>query len=153
MVKSRCKEKLREQALGAGILERADEYGKETLKKFFSLITGTEIKQVVFHAHRLAYYYHEIVKDDLVDMGEMILIDSLYQDELRLIGMESNKSLKERKVEHLRTFLMDLQEINAIEPGLDISFNYFSHLVTLILDDALNAQVLDMEEWEFSCKP
>lgn len=133
LVKKKCKQKLRDQALGAGILESASENGKTALANFFSLVLGKEVKYVSFLANRYDYLYTEVGKDSLVSLEEALVIEKVYREEWAVIRQENVPELREKKLENLRDFLAALQQLDYLEKGKNYNFNYFSLLCSRIL--------------------
>ncbi|MEM6736753.1 MAG: hypothetical protein AAF620_11865 [Bacteroidota bacterium] len=96
-LKQHCVNKLVNNAKKAGIVSQAQKNGEEALKEFFSLLTGDEIKTVVFHQDELIYESNEILKDSLIDFDEISLIDSLVSKNIRAIEKEKNSLTKAKK--------------------------------------------------------
>ncbi|AGA79876.1 DUF4230 domain-containing protein [Echinicola vietnamensis] len=89
-VKQYCVEKLTVQAYQASILQNAHEQGQETLKNFFSLLTDSEIKQVIFHSSPFTTFAREAEKDELITYAEAYMLDSLLDIELQTIDSLEN---------------------------------------------------------------
>ena len=59
LVKKECVRKLKEQAINLKIIERAKKNAEISLKNFFSVLTGDEIKEVRFYSNKYDYYLNE----------------------------------------------------------------------------------------------
>lgn len=139
-----CVDKLLSNAKRAGIVEQAQKNGEEALKEFFSLLIGDEIRKVMFHQGQLVYQSDEILKDSLIDLTELNLIDSLITKSLLAIDREKSEVLKERREKLLRDFISDLKKCPIAawrdRPGEDFPFNYYNrHLPRLLTDSTINS--------------
>jgi hypothetical protein len=77
-------EKLRSQALERNILEQARANAKENLKMFFSLLLDTEVQDVIFHTSEFEFNLQAITADDTIRGGELNLIDSIIQRNIKI---------------------------------------------------------------------
>ncbi|AWW32120.1 hypothetical protein DN752_19350 [Echinicola strongylocentroti] len=149
-VKQYCIEKLTVQAYQARILENAHQQGQETLKAFFSLVTGNKIEQVIFHSSPFTSFAREVGRDELITYAEAFMLDSLLELEVRKIDSLSstvhNRSVnggfadENRKV--VKQLLKDLGRYPYQEGSYP--FGFFSKLTTDIAADSL----LDRQEVE-----
>jgi hypothetical protein len=145
-VKKQCKEKLLEQARKADIVKKAMENGEETLKNFFSLILDEPDIKVRFHTHPFDLQYAMIAADTLIDINEAILIQSLYQSELKKLSVpvsEDFASMKIKREQLLQYFINQLKELYFLEKGQ--SFNFYSMYAAQILKDTFNVSLSDRQ--------
>lgn len=84
-VKEYCIQKLTLYAHRADLLMNAQKQGEETLKSFFSLLTGKEIRKIHFHNDLLVQAADEIARDEFINYYEAFLLDSLIRQELQFI--------------------------------------------------------------------
>ncbi|WP_373493128.1 DUF4230 domain-containing protein [Aquiflexum sp.] len=148
LVKEYCVEKLLAFAHRADILQKAEEQAAETLKSLFTLITGKEIKKVVFHNDRIIQIANRIEKEQAVSRFDVVLLDSLLQQEFDLIKslMDSAKVdprlrqslfLKENNIAFV---IKNLRNISMM--GMDLNYGYFSKQILAIAADG----ILDEDE-------
>ncbi len=76
-VKHRCKEKLRQQAIQAGILKQSKDNARESIKNLFSLLMDTEIKDVIFTRNKYLHLLKELEMDSVVSIHEALWLDSI----------------------------------------------------------------------------
>jgi len=141
LVKKYCIQKLENNALQAKILEQALKNGEQSLKTFFSLITGQEIKIVKFLKDNLSIIFSQIMADDLITYPEALLIDSLTSVEIGNIDSLQNlppedisKSYILKRKEQLSALL---QKVNGM-PYQHIHykrFNYYASTFTEVAHD------------------
>ncbi|WP_157972140.1 hypothetical protein [Pleomorphovibrio marinus] len=142
-VKEFAIQKLTVNAQRADILKNAEEFGGETFKHLFTLITGKEIKKVVFHHDRLIELTQHITNDQFINYEEAKLFEELIQKELRTIdslkisreNRSSNLQLAETKWNTITKLTQEVRKYPFEE--LDGNFNYFSTLFYEILRDSL----------------
>ncbi|MEO0334570.1 MAG: hypothetical protein AAF223_23345, partial [Bacteroidota bacterium] len=121
----------------------AQRQGAETLKSFFSLITGQEIQQVHFHNDILTQTVKEIAEDEFINYYEGILLDSLLAQETRradsLRQAVTNRTRNTQLATELdsirRQSIRRLRKLNF--EGSRQKFNYYSTLVYQIGLDSL----------------
>ena len=145
-VKKQCKEKLLEQARRADIVKRALENGEEALKNFFSLILDEPDIKVQFHTHPFDLQYAIIAADTLVDINEAILIQSIYQSELKKLNEpepEDFASMKIKREQLLQYFIDQLKGLYFINSGQH--FNFYSMYAAQILKDTFNVSLSDRQ--------
>lgn len=137
-LKSNCIKLLANNAKKAGILEQAQSNGEEALKAFFGLLMDEEIKEVVFHQGVLTYQSDEILKDGIIDLAELDLIESLYQRNLRSIKEEENPVIRKRKEKLLTQFISELRVVDKVE-GLEGKklFNFFNRHIPILMADTM----------------
>ena len=142
-VKQYCIEKLVLNAHRADILKSAEENGAETLKSLFSLITGKEIKRVIFHNDRIIQLSQEIAADEQVSYHEAYLLDSLLTRELHeidsliktSINSQKNQQQALHREENVRMALKQLQKLPFEDTGN--AFSYFSKDIFEIAEDSV----------------
>jgi hypothetical protein len=142
-VKMYCVEKLRKMAIDAGILQQAEIQGKETLKSFIGLLTGTEIKEVYFHYDNFSVLTKEILNDEFISYEESRMLDTLIEQQIDTIlkldsektNYTSNQKLKEVKIIQLQAAISNLKKAFFEEKGR--YFNRLSSLVFRITADSI----------------
>jgi len=147
-VKQYCVSKLLEQANRANILSNSERQAEETLSSLFSLITGKEIKKVVFQNKQYMQLARDMEANEMVSYLEAKKLDSLIQKEFRLIdslnttkkNSTANKAKANQKAQYISSTLNKLQGL----PFQEVSgnFNYFSTTVYEMAEDG----VLDENE-------
>jgi|GEM_PF-2667397 hypothetical protein len=83
-VKRECVEKLTQKAVDSHILEKARENAEKNLKSFFSLLTGTEIKQVKFIVSKYDAY-RDVFSRDIWNSSEYLSFDTIWQKDLKAL--------------------------------------------------------------------
>lgn len=151
-VKEYCIRKLEDYALKANILTQARENAIEALKSFFSLVSGTEVKSVVFHENELGNQLEKIAKDKKIDYEEALSIDSIAKREIEEIKLLEKDSLTYyglgfvgKKKQLLKIFLSKLQKFDYAVNGKLSSFNFYTLKTESITKDTL----LDQSEIAF----
>ncbi len=147
-VKEYCIQKLTLYAHRADIIGNAQRQGEETLKSFFSLLTGKEVKKVHFHHDKLVQVANEIARDEFVNYYEAVLLDSLIAEEIRLIdslkatryNRTDNLQKIQLKQNMLKTTLGRLRKLPFEDTGY--SFGYYSTIAFRIARD----ETLDWQE-------
>ncbi len=137
LVKTYCKRKLQTYALEANILGQAKEYGEAAIKEFFSLITGEEIKSVLFHTDELLTVLEQIGRDSLITVNELPLIDSTATKYMRSVESLQDASVKARKNELLANFWRGLRDLEFEYRNTKMPFNYFTKQLPKILSDTI----------------
>jgi hypothetical protein len=148
LVKEYCVEKLLAFAHRADILQKAEDQASETLKSLFSLITGKEIKKVIFHNDRITQIANRIEKEQAVSRFDVVLLDSLLQQEFDLIEslMDSAKVDSRvrqtlfQKENNIAFVIKNLRNISMM--GMDLKYGYFSKQILAIASDG----ILDADE-------
>ncbi len=150
-LKIHCVKKLRHNAEIAGILEQAQANGEEALKEFFSLLTGDEIKKVVFRKETLAYQTEEILRDSVISFNESILIDSIINRAIADLDT-SVTAIQQRKKELLVAFISKLKTAELVHTRADMTeqypYNQFTRLIPRLLLDTIISQ----QEYDFIAK-
>ncbi|MEM9834174.1 MAG: DUF4230 domain-containing protein [Bacteroidota bacterium] len=156
-VKEHCIQKLTFYAHQANIINQAQQQGAETLKSFFSLITGKEIQQVYFHNNILTQTVKEIAEDEFINYYEGVLLDSLLAREARradsLRRAVTNRTRNIQLATELdsirRQSLRRLRKLNF--EGSPQKFNYYSTLTYQIgLDSVVDQheqKLLQQTRW------
>lgn len=147
MVKSHCKEKLRQQALNSGILEQAKSFAQENLQNFFSLLLDEPIQAVTFHSDELDYMQKVLLEDSVIGFQEALVIDSLFKKHLSQLADISQKKLRQRQLEQLQEFLQAMQKQKFID-SLRQPFNYYSPFITKFYWDNQSPEAIDSVECE-----
>lgn len=142
-VKEHCIQKLVFYAHQAQIIEQAQQQGAETLKSFFSLVTGHPIHRVHFHNDVLTQTVKEIAKDEYINYYESILLDSLLAQEGRRADSLNNSLTNRTRNEQLATELDSIRR-QSLRRLLKLRFeeanqpfNYFSTLTYQIGQDSI----------------
>lgn len=160
LVKEYCVEKLLAFAHRADILQKAEDQASETLKNLFTLMTGKEIKKVVFHNDRIIQIANRIEKEEAVSRFDVVLLDSLLQQEFERIQILTDSAkidprlrqtllLKENNIAFV---IKNLRNISLM--GMDLNYGYFSKEVLAIASDGIldknEIQILDSLrfDWE-----
>jgi len=129
-VKRRCVQKLEIKAIKSGIIESASKYGKETLKTFFTLLTGDNIEEVIFHANKFDQLYSVVAKDNMVSFDEVSLLQKEIDkrvNEIKTIKENSGKQEFINKQEYLlSSFIKKLKMLNYGNAGLNCKFGYYA---------------------------
>ncbi|WP_200977704.1 DUF4230 domain-containing protein [Echinicola sp. 20G] len=142
-VKQYCIDKLTMYAYQAQILENARKQGEETLKNLFSLLTGQEIKQVVFHNNPFIEFAKEAEEDEWISYSEAYLFDSLLRMEIKKIdslkNTVQNQSINRGFAEENEKIIVQILERFQQYPYQDgkAKFNYFSLQKSQIAEDSL----------------
>lgn len=113
-VKKQCVENLRVQALKNGILEQAHQNATESLKNLFSLLTGTEINEVVFSTNKFGRVLSEIQQDKVVSDEEAVLLGELIQNSLGKIDTLGYNDYR-RQLADLRDFSIQIKSFRYSE--------------------------------------
>ncbi|OQX72220.1 MAG: hypothetical protein B6D61_14620, partial [Bacteroidetes bacterium 4484_249] len=133
-VKIRCKEKLRTQAIEAGILEQAKENARESLKHLFSVLLDTEIEDVIFTRNKYDYVYKEVARDSVVNRDEAIMLDILIKHDCIVIDTAWYDDFK-IQLSNLTGFIDKLKKLKAF-PG-ELLFNKTTALSAGMFDDSV----------------
>lgn len=149
-VKEYAVQKLTSNARKAGIVQQAETYGGQTLLRLFSLLTGNEIKKVVFHHDEIIQLTQDIAEDRYVNYEEAKLFESYLQKEKAAIdslqnavdNRYNNKQLAQKKWETLEKMINELQ-LYEFE-GNRQSYHYLSTFFYEISRDSL----IDQHELE-----
>lgn len=159
-VKEYCVEKLMSFAHRAEILKNAEIQGAETLKNLFSLITGKDVKKVVFHHDRISQLVAQIESDEAFSRFELGLFDSLLKmelvvlDSLELAMNQDSKLIRtvEQKKRNIAFSISRLQKLQML--GTSTNYSYFSKTVLQVsadgvLDDSEVKMLNDLRtDWE-----
>lgn len=148
MVKEYCVEKLMSFAHRAEILKNAEIQGEETLKNLFSLITGKDVKKVVFHHDRISQLVAQIESDEAFSRFELGLFDSLLRmelvvlDSLEFAKKQDSKLIRtvEQKKKNIAFSISRLQKLQML--GTTANYGYFSKTILQVAADG----VLDESE-------
>jgi hypothetical protein len=142
-VKEYCVEKLMSFAHRAEILKNAEIQGAETLKNLFSLITGKDVKKVVFHHDRISQLVAQIESDEAVSRFELGLFDSLLRmelvvlDSLQLAMKQDSKTFRtlEQKKKNIAFSISRLQKLQML--GTTANYGYFSKTILQVAADGV----------------
>ena len=145
LVKSHCKEKLRQQALNSGLLEQARKNGQENLQKFFSLLLDEPIQAVTFHTNELHYMQRTLLQDSIIGFQEALVIDSLFKKQIRNLANTTHKKLRNRQLEQIQEFVNTMQQQKFVD-SLQLNFNYYSPWVTRLFWDNASPEAIDSLE-------
>ncbi|WKN43028.1 hypothetical protein [Tunicatimonas pelagia] len=159
-VKEHCIQKLVFYAHQAQIIDQAQQQGAETLKSFFSLVTGQKIQRVHFHNDILTQTVKEIAQDEYINYYEGLLLDSILAQESRRVDSLTQAVTNRTSNEQLTTELdsirrQSLRRLRKLRfEGTDQHFNYFSTLTYQIgLDSTVDQherQLLKQVRWNMS---
>ncbi|MEX2512749.1 MAG: hypothetical protein WD398_07580 [Cyclobacteriaceae bacterium] len=135
--------KLTSNALKADIINQAERYGGETLMRLFTLLSGIEIKKVIFHHDQLISLTQHIAGDRFINYEEAKLFEMELQREKYVIdslkraveNRYNNQQLAQKKWQILGQMVQDLQQYEF--EGSEGSYNYFSSLFYEISRDSL----------------
>lgn len=160
LVKQYCVEKLLASAHRADILQKAEDQAAETLKSLFTLITGKEIKKVVFHNDRIIQIASRIEKEQVVSRFDVVLLDSLLKQEFDLIKILTDSAKNDPRIRqslllkenNIAFVIKNLRNISLM--GMNLNYGYFSKQVLAIASDGIldnkEIQILDSLriDWE-----
>jgi len=91
-VKRECLDKLTQQAIDSHILEKAKDNAEQNLKSFFSLLTGTDIKQVKFITSKYEAY-GDIFSDKVLSKEQYLNFDSICKRDVNSLDTVWYKSM------------------------------------------------------------
>lgn len=149
-VKEFAVQKLEVSAQRADILKHAETFGGETLMHLFSLVTGKEIKKVIFHHDQIIQLTQQIIKDQFVNYEEAKLFEERIIEERRIIdslnrsreNRFNNQQLAQQKWETLIQMTKQIRQL-PFESD-DLKFTYFSTWVFQMgLDSLVSHAELD----------
>ncbi|MEX0884625.1 MAG: DUF4230 domain-containing protein, partial [Cyclobacteriaceae bacterium] len=131
-VKEYAVRKLTSNALKADIIDQAERYGGETLMRLFSLLSGNEIKKVIFHHDKIISLTQHIAGDRFINYEEAKLFEMEVQREKYVIdslkmavdNRYNNQQLAQKKWETLGQMIQDLQQFEF--EASERPYNYFS---------------------------
>ncbi len=127
-VKQRCLEKLKKQAMDKKILEQAQSNAEKRLKSFFSLLCGSEIKEVVFYTDYLDYSLNALLSDSVLRDEEVLLVDDILSGHKKETG-------EEHSFAEYKSFLDNLQKANKQIHQCSFTLNSKSALLFNIVRD------------------
>ncbi len=134
-VKTMCLNKLRNQALGMEILQKAQENGKIHLQNFFSLIMDKPIK-VMFHNNEYSYITRTILEDGMVKDGELLVVDTLL---VRSIKNWENPKVRAYALQLVDTLNQSPIYINGVKvDSTKLPYAYASMAYRILHDKKLN---------------
>ena len=133
-VKKQCVENLRMQAIKSGILEQAHQNGKETLKNLFSLLTNSEIKEVVFTTDKFDRILEAVKADKEISDAEAILINNLVIKSLCCVDTAAYNDYR-RQLSDLNDFCEQLQKFQY--SGIPVN-GYSLDLSSSLKNDTIN---------------
>lgn len=150
LVKRYCVDKLRKMALDAGILEQAEQLGKESVKSFISLISGIEIKEVYFHYDRFSVVTKELLSDHFISYEESLLLERLINQQvdsiIRLDGLKENFTHNQQLIalneQRLKSTIHHLKTCWFEEKN-----QYYNRLSSIIHSITAD-QILTDDEWD-----
>ena len=143
LVKSYCIDKLRKMAIDAGILKQAEEQGKETLKSFIGLLTGTEIKEVYFYYDNFTVLSREILNDEFISYQESRMLDTLIEQQIDTIiklgnektNFSTNQKLRDAKIQQMKASIAILRKAFFEDRGR--YYNRMSSLIFRVTADSI----------------
>ena len=149
-VKEFAIQKLEVSAQRADILKHAEIFGGETLMHLFSLVTGKEIKKVIFHHDQIIQLTQQIIKDQFINYEEAKLFEERIVEERRIIdslnrsreNRFNNQQLAKKKWETLIQMTKQVRQL-PFESD-DLKFTYYSTWVFQMgLDSLISKGELD----------
>ncbi|WP_154856817.1 DUF4230 domain-containing protein [Cyclobacterium xiamenense] len=148
-VKRYAVQKLTVNARNAGIIQQAEQHGGETLRRLFSLLTGKEIKKVIFHHDQIIQLTQDITRDYYISYEEAVHFETAIQNELQTIDSLKNASedrynnrrLAENKENTLQQMIRTAQRYEFETEALP--YHYYSTFWYRIASDSL----VDRAEW------
>jgi len=149
-VKEFAVQKLEVSAQRADILKHAELFGGETLKHLFSLVTGKEIKKVIFHHDQIIQLTQQIIKDQFINFEEAKLFEERIIEERRVIdslnrsreNRFNNQQLARQKWQTLIQMTRQIRQY-PFESD-DLGFTYFSTWIfQMSLDSLVSKAELD----------
>jgi len=149
-VKEFAVQKLEVSAQRADILKHAETFGGETLMQLFSLVTGKEIKKVIFHHDQIIQLTQQIIKDQFINYEEAKLFEERIIEERRIIdslnrsreNRFNNQQLARQKWETLAQMTRQVRQLPFESDNL--GFTYFSTWVFQMgLDSLVSKTELD----------
>jgi hypothetical protein len=116
-VKEYAVQKLTSNARKAGIVQQAENFGGETLLRLFSLLTGNDLKKVVFHHDEIIQLTQDIAEDRFVNYEEAKLFEThLHKEKAAIDSLKSavdnrynNRQLAQKKWGILTKMINELQ--------------------------------------------
>jgi hypothetical protein len=139
-VKKRCKEKLLAQA-GTDLLKKAQENGAEALRNFFSLLLDVPDLKVQFHTTPYAHFLQLVAADSIVSLEDAHLIDSLYQQELKMVDTLHTPELRQYALDQFASFVTQLKQLPFFKK--EYPFSYYSLGAAAILRDSFHLHAAD----------
>ena len=130
MVKTRCLDKLQQQAMDKQILERSQKNAESYLKDFFSLLMDDNINGVYFHTDYLDYTLDVILADSVIRNEELYTIDST-------LVYYYNTSKDKNKMQKLADFISTLNKSKTLVYGKPIALNNMSSNLFGVVSDRL----------------
>lgn len=120
IVKQQCIDNLTNMAIKAGIIEQAEKNAKEALKNFISLLSESEIKQVIFRYDKFSVVAKQIMADEFISFSEAQLLDVLIRNQVdtllslgnSLKNVSRNLQLKANLEQQLKHTIKELKTCN-----------------------------------------
>lgn len=148
-VKSYAVQKLTINARNAGIIKQAEIHGGETLSRLFTLLTGKEIKRVVFHHDEIIQLTQDISSDYYISYEEASHFENTIENELLLIDSlknasedrYNNRNLATNKWNTLLGMIRKMQEFEF--ESEELPYHYYSTFWYRISRDS----IIDQSEW------
>lgn len=148
-VKIYAVQKLKTNALNAGIIDQAEKNGGITLSRLFSMLTGKEVKKVIFHHDKIIQLTNEIKSDRYISYEEAVHFENNVK--LELISIDSlrnasenrynNRNLAENKWNTLIQMVEQLQQLEFEAQALP--YHYYSTFWYRVTKDSL----IDQTDW------
>ncbi len=148
-VKSYAVQKLTINARNAGIIKQAEMHGGETLSRLFTLLTGKEIKRVVFHHDEIIQLTEDITSDYYISYEEASHFENTIEKELLVIDSlrnagedrYNNRNLATNKWNTLLLMVRNMQEFEF--ESEELPYHYYSTFWYRISRDS----IIDQSEW------
>ena len=141
-VKKECLKKLTQKAIESHILEKAKENAEQNLKSFFSLMTGTEIKQVKFVMSKYDAY-RDVFAKNVLNRDEYLSFDTIYRRDLCTLDTSWYKDLAVQRNE-LDSFFREMRMTKKVQVSEKVSVP-FTEYTALALKQMADHKLDDTE--------
>ena len=128
IVKQRCLDKLRQQALEKQILLKSKENAEQNLKSFFSLLLNDDIKGLYFYTNYLSYMSDVILQDSVITNEELLTIDSS-------ISYYYHNYDDKEKMETIASFIATMKKHKASIYDEKIHLNNYASRLFMLFND------------------
>ncbi|SHN30302.1 Protein of unknown function [Cyclobacterium lianum] len=148
-VKIYAVQKLKANARKAGIIDQAESNGAETLSRLFTMLTGKEVKKVIFHHDKIIQLTREIKADRFINYEEAAQFENAVSRELNTIDSlrsasqdrYNNRNLAQNKWNTLVQMIAELRQLEF--ETQDLPYHQFATFWYEIARDSL----IDENEW------
>ena len=138
-VKRECVEKLTQKAVGSHILEKARENAEKNLKSFFSLLTGTEIKQVKFIVSKYDAY-RDVFSKDIWNSSEYLSFDTMCRKDLSTLDTAwyTNMTVQRNELDSFFRQMVDAKKVRARNKELLPLTKYTATALKIMADNKVD---------------